>query len=73
MPHGPSLRRLLAGALLCAALAACSSAGSPASFEERVRRFRATHFECDPDNFRQPCQIGPDGRLYEYLPGEQRR
>ena len=71
-PRSRLLRRLLVGALLCAALAACSEQGSPDDpASERIRRFKATHLECNPRFYRQACQIGPDGKLYEYNPGEQ--
>ena len=51
-------------------LAGCGSSGSSSSFQEEVRQFRETHVMCSERHYRRPCQIGPDGRLYRYLPGE---
>jgi hypothetical protein len=52
--------------------AACASehveADQPKS--AATRAFREQHIECNPHFYRTPCQIGPDGRLYQYLPGE---
>ena len=56
--------------VLCGGLLAACSGESHAGFQERLDRFRATHAECPKLLFREPCQIGPDGRLYQYLPGE---
>lgn len=56
----------LLGVLL---LAGCGSSGS-SDFQEEVRKFRETHVMCSERHYRRPCQIGPDGRLYRYLPGE---
>ncbi|HKI99223.1 MAG TPA: hypothetical protein VKB51_12185 [bacterium] len=66
-------RILVAGLLLTTALvASCASPhidpDQPKSAE--IRAFRATHQECNPRMYRTPCQIGPDGRLYRYNPGE---
>ncbi len=70
-PRSPLLRPVLVAAAVCAALAACSEHGSPDDpASEPIRRFKATHLECNPRFYRQACQIGPDGKLYEYLPGE---
>lgn len=73
--HRPCPPRRVAGAaLLCAVvlwgalallLAACSAGG------DRIEQFRATHTRCNPSHYRKPCQIGPDGLLYQYNPGEQ--
>lgn len=64
------LALLLVPAML---LVACSSSridpDQPTS--AAIREFRETHFECNPRFFRTPCQIGPDGRLYEFNPGEK--
>jgi hypothetical protein len=53
-------------------LAACSSRhiGSDEPQDASIREFRETHIECPPHFYRMPCQIGPDGRLYQYNPGE---
>jgi hypothetical protein len=62
--------------LALAALApACSSGvGSfDAPVSDEVRAFRETHVECNPQMFQVPCQIGPDGKLYRYNPGETDR
>ena len=66
-----SLRLELLFVLLIALLlpAACTSS----SDLREVEAFRATHVECNPRHFKRACQIGPDGRLYEYKPGEYDR
>lgn len=74
-PTHPFRLPLLALALaLPLALGACSGPRSglgPEQPSEEIRRFRETHIECDRQFFREPCQIGPDGRLYKYNPGEK--
>ncbi len=52
---------------LAAALTAAGCGGSGSSIED----FRASHTECNPNFFRTPCQIGPDGKLYKYEQGER--
>ena len=78
LPFSRGKRAALLGASLLALLAlpaGCSSMRlNPDDPNSRaIQEFRATHVECNPEFFRKPCQIGPDGKLYEYLPGEKDR
>jgi hypothetical protein len=62
-------------ALLLALPAGCSShhIDPDQPQDAAIREFQATHTECNPNFFRRPCQIGPDGKLYRFNPGEHDR
>ena len=55
-------------ATLLALAAACSTSG-----DDAIRVFRRSHEDCLRKQMREPCQIGPDGRLYRFNPDEQPR
>lgn len=74
----PHVQYPLAGIVLSLALLLASCGGLRSGVQKEpvsddVREFRATHTECNRSHFREPCQIGPDGKLYRYNPGEKGR
>jgi hypothetical protein len=70
--HRPPFGLALLVLLAALAPAACTShhVDPDQPQDASIREFRATHYECNPHFYRTPCQIGPDGKLYEYNPGE---
>lgn len=68
----PKVSVLLALLTAPLALAACGPSYGEMQPEagDEIREFRESHIECSNRFFRRPCQIGPDGKLYRYNPGE---